>query len=277
MTESTAFMRNLRPRGTLPRPQRTNRARPITIKHPGYALAEDLLCFPAYDGTSVPGLWGCSHLLVLDACRIIANNRDGFLSKTPRRSGRISTGERTLTASVYYYFLDDDRDAQYPVNARFDTWSFPDRLPTHWLSSRAVPSTSRRNHGTSESDVSASLQIVGDTCVLSGERRGTDPSSLYNATVAHVLSCQVSRGKTHTSFLRSKGSGSLATRCGCTALIRDSALSTIPPTLSVCTPSSWTSSIDTPSSSFPPNAAPKVSMSHTSSSLNTHTPRASIE
>lgn len=144
-------------------------ARTITIKHPGYSPAEDLLCFPAYDNT--PALWGYSHLLVLDACRIIANNRDGFVSTTPHRSDRVPADEHTLAAGVYYYFLGDDSDPPYPVNACFDTWSFPDTLPAHWRTSRAAAGTTRRSYGTSESDVSAQVQIAGDTCVISGDSK----------------------------------------------------------------------------------------------------------
>ena len=112
---------------TLPTP-----ARRIFIKHPGYSPSPDLLWLYAYD--KVPGteLWGCSHRIALDACRIITNNRDGFLSTTPQRQDKIPDNDLTLTADVYYYFIAAPDEPDYPVVANFTAWRFPEILPEHW-------------------------------------------------------------------------------------------------------------------------------------------------
>ena len=80
---------------TLPtRPKR------VEIKHPGYKPSPVLIRFDAFDLDSADptGGWGCNHRLILDVCRIIANNRDGFLSTKKTPNGRIP--ESSIVAPV---------------------------------------------------------------------------------------------------------------------------------------------------------------------------------
>ncbi|KAH9931356.1 uncharacterized protein B0H18DRAFT_991365 [Fomitopsis serialis] len=77
------------------------RPRYITIYHPGCNPEPHILFrFPTYDPAPAPHLSGCSHRLVLDACHIISNNHDGFLSATPDGCARVLESEPTLTADV---------------------------------------------------------------------------------------------------------------------------------------------------------------------------------
>lgn len=152
---------------TLPAP-----ARRIIIKHPGYSsLPSDLLWFPAYDLDPGTQQMGCSHRVVLDACYVIANNRDGFLSTTPQRLGRVPDSDLMLAADVYYYFISDP-ETDYPVVAEFIAWRFPDILPDHW-SAAATPGLAFRSDGVSDSAMSSVVKTLDGACVLSGFEQGS--------------------------------------------------------------------------------------------------------
>ena len=92
----------------------------ILIKHPGY-----------HDFHPDSELWGCSHRVVLDACRIIASNRDGFLSPTPERRDQVTDSDLTLVADVYYYLIANSDETDYPVVVQVATWRFPVMLPDY--------------------------------------------------------------------------------------------------------------------------------------------------
>ncbi|EPS93925.1 hypothetical protein FOMPIDRAFT_1055533 [Fomitopsis schrenkii] len=139
--------------------------RTITIKHPGYTPPHDLIRFPAYDAVHGTELWGCNHRFVLDACRIIANNRDGFLSTVPQRHGRVPDSDVTLAADVYFYFTLDPHETDYPIVADFLAWRFPDALPDHWPRP-ALRSLQRFR--VSESAMSTQVKSIDGACILSG-------------------------------------------------------------------------------------------------------------
>ncbi|KAH9935658.1 uncharacterized protein B0H18DRAFT_419849 [Fomitopsis serialis] len=155
-----------RPRHTIPATLPSS-ARMVTIMHPGYTPLQDLLMLPAYDPAPAPELWGCSHRLALDACRIIANNRDGFLSTTLDGRDHVPDSEPTLTADVYYYFLLGDHDPEYAVVSEFAAWRFPDTLPAHWLSARQDRRHLSRFFA-SESAMSDRVRDMDGACILSG-------------------------------------------------------------------------------------------------------------
>ena len=73
------------------------------------------------------------HQTALDACRIIANNQDGFLSRNESRAGRVTLDEVLLTDDTYWYFLADESAlAAYPIVNDFRAWTFPAAIPEHW-------------------------------------------------------------------------------------------------------------------------------------------------
>ncbi|KAH9931355.1 uncharacterized protein B0H18DRAFT_1102817 [Fomitopsis serialis] len=152
------------------------RLRWITIYHPGYTPPRMLFHFPTYDSAPAPHFSGCSRRLVLDACRIIAGNRDGVLSTTPDHRGPgVPESETTLTADAYYYFLIDDDDPQYAVVCEFVAWRFPDVVPAHWLTLALCPPPEQniitpgfRSSGTS---MSAVVKLRDGECLLSGYKQ----------------------------------------------------------------------------------------------------------
>lgn len=89
----------------------------------------------AYDfapNTQVPGV---SHALLIDACRVIAHNKDGYLSRDPSRTvttARVREEETIVPASSrYYYFTNEtsDTNTRYPVVSGFDDWAFRPVIP----------------------------------------------------------------------------------------------------------------------------------------------------
>ncbi|KAK7693676.1 hypothetical protein QCA50_003246 [Cerrena zonata] len=151
-----------------------NWPRNIDIKHPYYNPPLSLICFSAYDvdpnSTDEPRRFGVDHRVALDACRILANNRDGFLSRVSRRNdltARLTLDEMVLTESIYYYFLDDESAADYPIVNNFLAWTFPaGHIPTHWLQTRPRQSEDlRQSYWTIMSD--AVIYRDGRCCLTS--------------------------------------------------------------------------------------------------------------
>ena len=105
----------------------------LLIHHPAPGLPRrpPLLVFPAYDRTP-DGKWGVHYHLVLEACCILANNGEGYISSTPNSQGRVSGTTSILKAGCYYYVVPDKMDPPYPVVPSFDAWSFPSKIPTRW-------------------------------------------------------------------------------------------------------------------------------------------------
>jgi len=79
---------------------------PICIAHPDYPYLVLLIMFPC--DTKGDNVYGVLLEVVLDACRIIANNQPAFLSTSKSRNGRVSEPPGTdilLSCAIYYYFL----------------------------------------------------------------------------------------------------------------------------------------------------------------------------
>ena len=85
---------------------------------------------PPTDGT--PPCFGVSHALALDACHIIAGNKDGMLSTTADGQHPVEQNEAVLTLSDYYYCLNEvNASRPYPLVTTFQPWSFPTTIPEH--------------------------------------------------------------------------------------------------------------------------------------------------
>ena len=141
--------------------------------HPGYDHLEILLQLPSY---RTPSGCGVHHQTALDACRIIANNRSGFLSRTRDRSGCVPAEDIVLTTpATYWYFLDDEASlAQYEVVNDFRAWRFPDTLPEHWEAVR--PRRATVPGPLSDSAMSYPVKGADKCCIISGNGKRGSPS-----------------------------------------------------------------------------------------------------
>ena len=120
-------------------------------------------CPAATDGT--PARFGVSHALALDACRIIAGNKDGILFTTADGQHPVEQNESVLTLFDYYYCLNDVHDSHpYPIVTTFEAWSFPTTIPEYW---KVFQSPDRPTMGSSL--VMTTLVMFRDkACVLTG-------------------------------------------------------------------------------------------------------------
>lgn len=137
----------------------------VDICHPGYPEETVLLRLETVPtGPNLDGTFALHHQTVLDACRIIANNHDGFLSTSCDRSGRVPQESTLLTGTVYWYFLDETQPALYPIVDNFVAWSFPHAVPNHWASAHQnqamiYPSTA--------SEMSTVVKTEDKKCIVS--------------------------------------------------------------------------------------------------------------
>ena len=100
----------------------------VTIWHLQYAHHDPPLslitlsgcdrCPTTTDGTAPR--FGVTHALALDACRIIAGNKDRILSMTADGQHPAEQNEAVLTLSHYHYCLNDVHDSHpYPIVTTF--------------------------------------------------------------------------------------------------------------------------------------------------------------
>ena len=119
----------------------------VTIWHPQYAHHDPPLplitlsgydrCPSTTDGT--PPCFGVSHALAVDACRIIAGNKDGVLSTTADGQHPVERNEAVPTLSDYYYCLNDANASHlYPIVTTFEAWTFPTTITPHWQNQIAL-------------------------------------------------------------------------------------------------------------------------------------------
>ncbi|KAI0071911.1 hypothetical protein K474DRAFT_1712070 [Panus rudis PR-1116 ss-1] len=112
----------------------------IYIFHPGDDSL--LLSLPAYD--SFQGRGGISHRLVREACSILANNNDGFLT-ADREGNQLVPNDDAILAAGEYYYRCNLADPLYPVVTDFAAWTFPREIPASWTS-RSTQERAQRLH-----------------------------------------------------------------------------------------------------------------------------------
>ncbi len=101
----------------------------VEVLHPGYN--QIFFSLPAFD--SLAGQFGVNRSIVEDACRIITNNQDGFLTTDHQGSAPVPNVDSLLRPGKYYYHLVRSAGpTKYPVVAHFASWVFPKTPPTHW-------------------------------------------------------------------------------------------------------------------------------------------------
>ena len=145
----------------------------VTIWHPQYAHYDPPLllitlsgydCCPAPTDDTTPR-FGVSHALALDACPIIAGNKDEFLSTTADGQNPVEQNEAVLTLSDCYYCLNDANASRpYPIVTTFEAWSFPTTIPEHW---KVFQSPDRPTMGPS-SVITTLVMFRDKACVLTG-------------------------------------------------------------------------------------------------------------
>ena len=145
--------------------------REVLLCHPGYdqGLAHFLSLFVSDSDSCDPPRRGVLHQVALDACRILANNEDGFLSGTRDRSGRIPIATAVLCEQIYWYFpYNMNLEEQYPIVTDFRAWRFPQQLPDHWAAARLSASFYTTGLLQAPTDMSASVKDSDQCCVISG-------------------------------------------------------------------------------------------------------------
>ena len=143
----------------------------ILLCHPGYEFLAPFLGLPVIDlDSSDPPRHGILHRVALDACRIVANNEDGFLSRTKDRSGQVPTTTIVLCERIYWYFPHNMAlEEQYPIVTDFRAWRFPQQLPGPWSAAR--PASETYTGGQSRyalSDMSNAVKDSDRCCVITG-------------------------------------------------------------------------------------------------------------
>ncbi|KAJ6584160.1 hypothetical protein DFH09DRAFT_1360049 [Mycena vulgaris] len=103
----------------------------VCVYHPGYSPHPLLLFLVAFPATS--SSCGVPFSIVLDACRILANNKDGTLRVLGHDADLTpSDDDKTFLLPGSYTYHVTGGEAAYAVCASFRAWTPPKVLPPHW-------------------------------------------------------------------------------------------------------------------------------------------------
>ncbi|GJE89431.1 HNH endonuclease [Phanerochaete sordida] len=145
----------------------------VEILHPAARSGTPLLYLAAYDRIG-EGSWGVCYNVVLEAASFIANNAEGYLSRTPGPDGRVDR-VAVLEAGRYFYCV-ASAEATWPVVGTFDAWRFPDRIPSRWSAAIApnitFPSASASAY--SPERMAGAVLARDRRCILTGFERSLE-------------------------------------------------------------------------------------------------------
>nr|GAT43816.1 predicted protein [Mycena chlorophos] len=138
----------------------------VWIGHPGYDPPQLLLQLVAYEAPS--GQRGVPLSLTLDACRILADNKDGSLRVEGTEVDlAVSEDEEEflfLSPGLYTYHVAGGEE-RYAICASFRAWSPPAWLPARW----DVMGAKAHNVSSSISDLSTFVKTSDGRCAVTGE------------------------------------------------------------------------------------------------------------
>ncbi|KAJ6632287.1 hypothetical protein B0H10DRAFT_1976872 [Mycena sp. CBHHK59/15] len=142
----------------------------VTVFHPGYTLPIPMLTLVAFDVGS--GTRGVPFVVVLDACRILANNLDGTLRKMGSDIDLAASNTRSLLKpGLYTYDVTTTGEARYPICTAFHAWAPPAVLPPSWAgctmgATGDVPDSNLSNFSDVVKAIDRRCAVTGDTSRL---------------------------------------------------------------------------------------------------------------
>jgi hypothetical protein len=107
----------------------------IRVYHPGYAWPLLLCVLPAYDQTKDDARFGVAHRLALDACYVIADNREGYITGANGVSIDLEASTLLYPGQDYYYYVENPASnaaLQYLIVNEFEDWTPRPTLLDHW-------------------------------------------------------------------------------------------------------------------------------------------------
>ncbi|KAJ7116076.1 hypothetical protein C8R44DRAFT_880450 [Mycena epipterygia] len=163
-----------RPKDAKPQSQSLPATEKLLVFHPGYTPSKMLMLLTAFPDSS--GQYGVPFSVVSDACRILANNKDGTLRVLGTAADlRASVdGQDLLPPGSYTYHV--PREARYAVCTSFGAWAPPPAVPSHWAL-REMGSKEPFPYSSSSS-CSAVVKATDGRCAVTGATSGLKNSYL---------------------------------------------------------------------------------------------------
>ncbi|KAJ6483990.1 hypothetical protein C8R45DRAFT_1075294 [Mycena sanguinolenta] len=137
----------------------------VNIYHPGYSELKLMLILVAFEAPS--GQRGIPFFVVLDACRVLANNKDGTLRVVDANVDLTAPDDDSSLLPPGHYTYRVPGDACYAICTSFRAWTPPRVLPSHWdlvaMGARAAPPRS------TNSTYSAVVKATDGRCAVTGD------------------------------------------------------------------------------------------------------------
>ncbi|KAJ7016708.1 hypothetical protein C8F04DRAFT_1201648 [Mycena alexandri] len=131
MNAANVFLAGGSPKPEKPASDVLDTSQGVSVYHPGYNPHPLLLFLVAFLAPS--GSCGVPLSVVLDACRILANNRDGTLRVMDDATDLIPPDDEAILLSPgHYTYHVTGGEAAYAVCTSFHAWTPPKVLPPHW-------------------------------------------------------------------------------------------------------------------------------------------------
>ncbi|KAJ7361082.1 hypothetical protein DFH08DRAFT_951697 [Mycena albidolilacea] len=138
----------------------------VNIYHPGYSSLKLMLMLVAFEAPS--GQRGIPFSVVLDACRILANNQDGTLRVVDAYVDLTAPDDdSSLLPPGHYTYRVNGGEACYAVCASFRAWTPPRVLPPHW--DLAAMGARAAHPWSTASTYSTVVKVADGRCAVTGD------------------------------------------------------------------------------------------------------------
>ncbi|KAJ6625141.1 hypothetical protein B0H10DRAFT_2003871 [Mycena sp. CBHHK59/15] len=138
----------------------------VNIYHPGYSSLKLMLILVAFEAPS--GQRGVPFSVVLDACRILANNQDGTLGVVDADVDLAPPDDdKSLLPPGHYTYRVTGGEVCYAVCTSFRAWTPPRVLPSHWdLAAMGARAAHPRSTASTYSTV---VKVADGRCAVTGD------------------------------------------------------------------------------------------------------------
>ncbi|KAJ7095720.1 hypothetical protein B0H15DRAFT_946296 [Mycena belliarum] len=162
---ANVFLAGVSPKPEKPASDVLDSRQHISVYHPGYNPHPLLLYLVAF--LASPGSCGVPFSVVLDACRILANNRDGTLRVMDDATDLTPPDDESLLSPGSYTYHVTEGETAYAVCTSFRAWTPPKVLPPHW--DLDVMGTTAVFLASSASSYSTAVKMVDGCCAVTGD------------------------------------------------------------------------------------------------------------
>ncbi|KAJ6594531.1 hypothetical protein B0H19DRAFT_1095893 [Mycena capillaripes] len=164
MTRAFSFLDAGAPKPANPTSPVEETTEKVLVYHPAYNPPLLFLSLVAFSAPS--GNRGVPFTVVLDACKILANNEAGTLHCRGSPDILVAPNDTSLLPPGNYTYHTSNDVIFYPIVLSFRAWDAPESLPPHWVQPQMGVTASFK--AAADSDISVAIKRDDDVCAVTG-------------------------------------------------------------------------------------------------------------